>query len=93
MLEKVTCTKVNLLDKWKRISFMSDGIIQENLQLILESLDLIENRFSRIASPDDLVGSEYGVLVLDSIAMRLQVVGELLKKNNKIDEILLWNYP
>ncbi len=77
----------------KEYHYISDGIIQENLHLILESLDLIENRFSRIASPDDLVGSEYGVLVLDSIAMRLQVVGELLKKINKIENSLLWNYP
>lgn len=72
---------------------MSDEIIRENLQLILESLDLITHRFARISTPEDLVSSEHGVLVLDAIAMRLQVVGELLKKIHKIENDFLWKYP
>jgi len=55
---------------------MSDGIIYENLLLISESLDVINKRFSSINQPDDLVMDDYGVTILDSIAMRLQVVGE-----------------
>ena len=72
---------------------MLDDIIQDNLQFIMESIVLIENRFSSINSADDLVLSEDGVLVLDAIAMRLQVVGELLKKINKVNNSILENYP
>jgi len=59
---------------------MSDEIISENLLLISESLDLINKRFVNVNQPDDLVLDDSGVIILDSIAMRLQVVGELLKK-------------
>ena len=54
---------------------------------------MIENRFSKINSADDLVSSADGILILDAIAMRLQVVGELLKKINKMNILLLENYP
>jgi len=72
---------------------MLNGMISDNLQIILESIVLIENRFFKINSADDLVSSEDGVLILDAIAMRLQVVGELLKKINKMDKSILENYP
>ena len=72
---------------------MLDDIIRDNLQIILESIVLIENRFSKINSADDFVLSADGVLILDAIAMRLQVVGELLKKINKTDKSILENYP
>ena len=72
---------------------MLDDIIRDNLQIILESIVLIEKRFSKINSADDFVSSADGVLILDAIAMRLQVVGELLKKISKMDKTLLENYP
>ena len=72
---------------------MRDDIIRDNLQIILESIVLIENRFSKINSADDLISSADGVLILDAIAMRLQVVGELLKKINRMNKSLLENYP
>jgi len=72
---------------------MLDDIIQDNLQIILESIVLIGNRFFKINSADDFVSSEDGVLILDAIAMRLQVVGELLKKINNVDKSILENYP
>jgi len=72
---------------------MRDDIIRDNLQIILESIVLIENRFSKINSADDLISSADGVLILDAIAMRLQVVGELPKKINKMNKSLLENYP
>ena len=62
---------------------MSDEIISENLFLISESIDLVVNRFEDIHKPDDFVLDDNGVTILDSIAMRLQVVGELLKKLKK----------
>ena len=72
---------------------MREDIIQDNLQIIMESIVLIENRFSKINSADDLVSSEGGVLILDALAMRLQVVGDLLKKINKVDNSILNKYP
>ena len=71
---------------------MPDNIIFENLKLILESLDLVNERFSKINHPDDFVSNENGVLILDSISMRLQVVGELLKKIAKEDSSFLAGY-
>ena len=72
---------------------MPDGIIMDNLRLIIESIDLIKARFLKISHPDDLVSSESGVIILDAIAMRLQVIGELLKKINKKDHSFLKGYP
>ena len=72
---------------------MLDDIIRDNLQIMLESIILIENRFSKINSADDLVSCADGVLILDAIAMRLQITGELLKKISKMDKTLLENYP
>ncbi len=72
---------------------MLDNAIRDNLQIILESIVLVEDRFSKINSADDLVSSADGVFILDGIAMRLQVVGELLKKINKMDKSLLEKYP
>ena len=71
---------------------MPDEIISENLQLIYESLDLINKRFANISQPDDFVLDDSGVIVLDSITMRLQVIGELLKKIDKADKLFLKNY-
>ena len=68
---------------------MPDDIIFENLRLISDSLILIHNRFIEINTPDDFVLTEHGVLILDAIAMRLQVVGELLKKIDKFDPSFL----
>ncbi len=71
---------------------MPDEIISENLFLISESIELILNRFANIRKPDDFVLDDNGVTILDSIAMRLQVVGELLKKIEKADNSFLNNY-
>jgi hypothetical protein len=40
---------------------MSDEIIHENLVLISESLGVINKRFPRINTPDDLVMDDYGI--------------------------------
>lgn len=71
---------------------MLDEITVENLQLISESLDLINKRFSNITQPDDFVLDDSGVMILDAIAMRLQVVGELLKKIDKKNNSFLKGY-
>jgi uncharacterized protein with HEPN domain len=72
---------------------MLNDVIIDNLQIIMESIVLIEDRFSKINNADDLVSSDSGILILDGITMRLQVVGELLRKINKMDKSLLEKYP
>jgi len=72
---------------------MLNGIVGDNLQIILESIILIEERFSKIDVPDKFVISPEGVLILDAISMRLQVIGELTKKIHKIEASLLGEYP
>ena len=71
---------------------MHDEVIFENLKLISGSLDLINERFSKINQPNDFVSNDNGILVLDAIAMRLQVIGELLKKIDKINNSFLEKY-
>ncbi|MCJ8502111.1 DUF86 domain-containing protein [Desulfatitalea sp. M08but] len=54
---------------------------------------MVEGRAAQIESPDDFVSSFEGTLVLDAIAMRLQVIGELVKKIDKIDSTILNRFP
>jgi uncharacterized protein with HEPN domain len=68
-------------------------IIKENILSIIESIELIEERFLTITQPEDMISSNHGVLILDAISMRLQVVGELLQKIDKIDNHLFQKYP
>ena len=72
---------------------MLEDVIKENLQIIIESIGLIEERFEKIHSADDFVSNAHGTFVLDAISMRLQVVGELIKKIDKIDNSLLRRNP
>ncbi|MCJ7542084.1 MAG: DUF86 domain-containing protein [Desulfobacterales bacterium] len=72
---------------------MPDVLIRDNLQDIISSIELIEKRFNGITSADDFVLSEGGILILDSICMRLQIVGELVKKIQKIDPDVFEKYP
>jgi len=72
---------------------MLNSITRDNLQIILESIILIEERFSKVDVPDKFVTSPEGVLLLDAVAMRLQVIGELTKKIHKIESSLLEEYP
>ena len=72
---------------------MPDDLVIENLQDIIDSIELIVIRFTGINTADDFVKSSDGVLILDSICMRLQIIGELLKKIQKIDPMLWEKYP
>jgi uncharacterized protein with HEPN domain len=64
---------------------MPDELIQSNLEGILKSIDVILERFVDINNADDFMITPVGGTKMDSIAMRLQVIGELLKKIEKID--------
>jgi uncharacterized protein with HEPN domain len=72
---------------------MSDTLLTDNFKSILEAILLIEERFASVKSADDFVLSPQGVLILDSIAMRLQVIGELVKKIEKLDATFFEKYP
>ncbi|MCK5100190.1 MAG: DUF86 domain-containing protein [Desulfobacteraceae bacterium] len=69
------------------------NIIKDNFLSILQSIELVKRRFKKIHTPDDFVLSEEGVIILDSISMRLQTIGELLKKNDKLDSKLFQQHP
>lgn len=71
---------------------MLDDLIRDNLEGILESIALVEARFEKVDTAEDFVLSAEGVLLLDGVSMRLQVIGELLKKIEKIDNSFFEKY-
>ena len=72
---------------------MHKDLIIDNLELIIESINLIEQRFLKVNKPEDFVRDSEGVIILDSICMRLQNIGELVKKIDKIDRTILLSSP
>jgi uncharacterized protein with HEPN domain len=71
---------------------MHEDEIFEHLDLMLESAELIDKRFSRIRVPEDFVLSADGVTILDAVSMRLQVIGESVRKIQKLDSSFLNRY-
>ncbi len=71
---------------------MSEDEITDNLDMMIESIHLIQDRFSKILEAADFVGSTEGVTLLDAISMRLQVIGELVKKIQKTAPFYLAGY-
>jgi len=71
---------------------MSEDEIVDILDLLLESIILVRGRFSKIAEPEDFVSTSDGVTFLDAISMRLQVIGESVKRIQKKDLSLLNRY-
>ncbi len=67
---------------------MSD-IVRERLLLILESLDLIQERMVSVREAQDFVSTSSGVVMMDSIALRLQTIGENVKKIERVEPELL----
>lgn len=66
----------------------------ETLLLVNESLEMIARRTRHIASVDDFYLSEAGMILLDSICMKLIAVGESIKNIDKItNKQLLPHYP
>jgi uncharacterized protein with HEPN domain len=68
---------------------MSKDQIIDNLDLMVQSIQLIQERFSKIREPDDFVLTPEGVTLLDAISMRLQVIGESVKQIQKTDPLFL----
>lgn len=68
---------------------MHEEEILDHLDLMLESIELVEERFSRVRSAEDFVLSSSGATLLDAITMRLQVIGESVRKIQKLDPSFL----
>jgi uncharacterized protein with HEPN domain len=71
---------------------MPEDEITDILDLMLDSIKLIEERFSKISIADDFVSTPEGVTLLDAIAMRLQVIGESVKRIQKRSPSYLTKY-
>ena len=54
------------------------------LELIQASLQEVGKRSEKITEPDDFLTSETGVILMDSICMKLFAVGESIKNLDKI---------
>lgn len=64
---------------------MPDEELLDILEMIEESIRLVEGRFGHIKTPEDFCASSEGTTFLDAIAMRLQVIGESVKQMQKLD--------
>ena len=71
---------------------MSENDVDDLLDFIMQSINLIQDRFLKINKPDDLILAPEGVTILDAITMRLQVIGESVKKIQKINSSILNRY-
>jgi len=71
---------------------MSNDKIIDTLDLMVESIQLVQERFSRIRRPDDFVLTPEGLTLLDAIVMRLQVIGESVKQILKTNHSFLQRY-
>ncbi len=71
---------------------MPENLVKDNFETILEAIGLIEERLAKISQARDFISTSDGTLILDAIAMRLQVIGELVKKIDKSEPTLLRNY-
>jgi uncharacterized protein with HEPN domain len=77
------------------MAFMFDKDLAYNLAcLITENLEIIQQRTSGVLSADDFSASESGMILLDSVCMKLVAVGESIKNLDKItNKELLCQYP
>ncbi|TGK07015.1 DUF86 domain-containing protein [Leptospira semungkisensis] len=66
--------------------------LRDRLQFILESIQLVESRFKSIEAAEDFISNEEGQILLDSISMRLQTIGENIKSIHKHQPDLLLKY-
>jgi uncharacterized protein with HEPN domain len=71
---------------------MHNDFIRDNIESVLESIKIVQKRFENIKDADEFMTTPAGVTLLDSIAMRLQVIGELIKNIDKYDSDYLKQY-
>lgn len=58
---------------------MSDELFDDKLLDILESIDTVLKRTEHILTPQDFLKDDDAIILFDSVLMRLQVIGEMLK--------------
>lgn len=66
---------------------MSNSLLCDKLQDILEAIEIVQNRTVSILTPDKFTDSDDGLVLFDSILMRLQTIGETLKSIEKSDSV------
>jgi uncharacterized protein with HEPN domain len=71
---------------------MHEEELFDYLELMLHSIELIESRFQKIRQSGEFVESSDGITILDAISMRLQVIGETVRKIQKVDQSFLSRY-
>ena len=68
---------------------MPESNLLDNFELIDDSIKTIIDRFKPIKSSEDFIKDENGKTLLDAISLRLQVIGEILKRIEKADAAIL----
>lgn len=72
---------------------MSDKLLLMDIFLSIESsIDMVLERTMNINTPEGFIASKEGVMMIDSISMRLQFIGESLKKIEKHNKDFLYSY-
>jgi uncharacterized protein with HEPN domain len=67
--------------------------IADSLLHILNSAKKIEHRTAHLQKAEELTGNDEAEKLLDSIAMRLQFIGEVVKRIDKYDKSFFVNHP
>lgn len=67
--------------------------VKLNLEIILKHILVCKKRFNLIKTHEDFVSTEQGSILLDSIVIRLQAIGELMKKISQKKPELFNSYP
>jgi len=77
------------------MAFLFDrNLVHDLLNQIIDNLKIVAKRTENIHSPDEFTGTESGMILLDSICMKLVAIGESIKSLDKIsDKQLLVHYP
>lgn len=72
---------------------MSERKIKNALENILEHIRVVEERFVDIKDARDFINTNEGGILLDAISIRLQAIGENVKKIDKRNPEILHKHP
>jgi len=77
------------------MAFMFDlSLTLEVVDLIIDNLATVLKRSKNIHSPDEFTQTETGMILLDSICMKLVAIGESIKNLDKVsNKEMLVKYP
>jgi uncharacterized protein with HEPN domain len=67
------------------------SITVEIVNLIIDNLEIVLKRSNKIHSPDEFTRTESGMILLDSICMKLVAIGESIKNLDKVSNKELIN--